>query len=142
MAARAICGAYRRDEAQDPETFAAALTVVLSDFPADIVRLAEDPRTGIVASFPMGLPNVGQILRWMQDKLAHREKLQRFAALPQPDFTSRLHRPPIHSGSLANVFVPKANEEYSRMVERSNTADPREFEHLQGGIRVPLGWLD
>lgn len=59
--AHAICGCYRRDEAQDPETFAAALAIVLADYPKQIADYAADPRTGVVTKYPMGLPNIGQI---------------------------------------------------------------------------------
>jgi hypothetical protein len=143
MHAKAICGCYRRDEAQDPETFAAGLAAVLMDYPADIVRLAADPRTGVVSAFPMGMPNVGQIRQFLEDKLSHRDKLQRLAEMPKPEFT-RLPKPSAGPGDLANVFVPVGTPMYDRFVERAKDADPREYrydEKGRAGIFVALGWF-
>ena len=83
--AKAICGCYRRDEAQDPETFAAALALVLSEFPRSIVDYAADPRTGIVTKYPMGLPNVGQIRDFCEGIQASRDRAERYRTLrPAP----------------------------------------------------------
>ena len=60
-AAQAICSCYRRDEAQNPEGYAAALGAVLGDYSRAVVDYASDPRTGVSTEYPMGLPNVGQI---------------------------------------------------------------------------------
>jgi hypothetical protein len=71
-----ICGSYRRDEAHDPDVFAAALAVVLADYTRVVVDYACDPRVGVVSRFPMGLPNVGQVkefLDWIQDRLYRNE---------------------------------------------------------------------
>lgn len=143
--AKGICGCYRRDEAQDPETFAAALAIVLMDYPADIVRVAADPRTGVITAFPMGLPNVGQIRQFLEDKLTYKLKIERLAALPRADF-KRLGRPAPGPGDWANVFVPAADRNYPRMVEKAKTADVREYRYDQAvghvGIWVSLTWLD
>jgi hypothetical protein len=114
---------------------------VLTDYPADIVNLAADPRTGVVASFPMGLPNVGQIRQFLEDKLSHREKLQRLAELPKQEF-KRFPPTPAGPGDLANVFVPETVRQYAQMVERAKTGDPREFRYATGGIMVGLSWFD
>jgi hypothetical protein len=71
QAAKAICGCYRRDEAQDPEAFANALTAVLSEYDSQVVDYVADPRTGVITEFPMGLPNVGQI-KELCDKVRHK----------------------------------------------------------------------
>jgi hypothetical protein len=124
-----------------------ALSVVLSDYPARIIDYAADPRTGISAAFPNGLPNVGQIKRFLDDKLSHFDRLQRLAALPK---TERSHaarpRPMPQPGDLANVFVPKDKPLYARFVERAQAEDtnPREFrfQHGREGIFVALTWFD
>lgn len=142
--ARGICGCYRRDEAQDPETFAAALAIVLQDYPADIVRLAGDPRTGVITAFPMGLPNVGQIREFLEDKLSHQEKLKRLGSLPKPEF-NRLPPPPSGPGDLANVFVSADSKLYQVMVGKAQTGDSREYrfeERPRPGIWVALSWFD
>lgn len=81
--AKAICGCYRRDEAQDPETFAAALALVLGDYPTSIVDFIADPRTGVITKYPMGLPNVGQIKQFCDDTLRQQERLEHYAKLPK-----------------------------------------------------------
>lgn len=141
MHAKAICGCYRRDEAQDPETFAAALAIVLQEYPLEIVRFAADPRTGVVTAFPMGLPNIGQIRQFLQDKLVQHDRLQHLASLPKVERRC-LPRPVIGPGDLANVLVTKDCPIYPRLVERAKTADAREYRHEANGIRVALGWLD
>ena len=60
-AAQAIFGCYRRDEAHNPEAYAAALGAILSDYSRQVVDYVADPRTGVSTEFPRGLPNVGQI---------------------------------------------------------------------------------
>jgi hypothetical protein len=142
--ARAIFSCYRRDEAQDPDGFVANLAVVLGDYPASIVDIAADPRTGVSTVHQMGLPNVGQIRQFLEDKLSHREKLQRLAELPKPEF-QRLPKTPAGPGDLANVFVAKDVRQYPQMVERAKTGDPREFRFVDGarpGIWVALSWFD
>jgi hypothetical protein len=79
--AKAISGSYRRDEAHDPETFAAALAIIFGDYPASIVQYAADPRTGVVSKFPMGLPNVGQIKEFCDGILARQERIAHYATL-------------------------------------------------------------
>lgn len=140
--ARAIFSCYRRDEAQDPDGFVANLALVLGDYPASIVDLAADPRTGIITAFPMGLPNVGQIRQFLEDKLSHREKLARLAALPKPEFVRGLPRPVAGPGAWANVLLRPEHPMYARFIERAKTADPREFEFTNEGIRVSLAWLE
>lgn len=97
--ARAIAGCYRRDEAHDPETFAAGLAVVLADYPAAIVEYAADPRTGVVSKFPMGLPNVGQIKEYCDGILARQERIAHYASLGPP---KRYEPPPLKPGEITH----------------------------------------
>lgn len=141
--AKQIFSCYRRDEAQDPDGFAANLALVLGDYPAEIVDLVADPRTGIITVFPNGLPQLGQIKQVLDDKLSHREKLERLAALPKPE-RREIPRPPAGPGAWANVFVPTFAPQYQHMIERaqSGNADPREYRFAEGGIFVGLSWFD
>jgi hypothetical protein len=83
--ADAICGCYRRDEAQNPETFAAALTLVLADYPKEIAEYAADPRTGIVTQYPLGLPNIGQIKEFCDGVQTRQDRIERYSKLkPMP----------------------------------------------------------
>lgn len=141
--ARQICGSYRRDEAQDPETFAAAVAVVLGDYPADIARIAADPRTGVAAAFPNGLPQVGQIKEFLDGLHKRKLYLEHLASLPKPDFNDP-PRPKAGPGDWANVLVHSDAPQYPHMVERARQpgADPREFRFVRQGIWVGARWFE
>lgn len=82
--AKAIFGCYRRDEAHDPDVFVAALTAILKDYPAFVADYVADPRTGVAAEYPNGLPNVGQI-RGLCDRVMQRsEVMNKPKAIPKP----------------------------------------------------------
>ncbi len=111
--AKAIAGCYRRDEAQDPDTFASALALVLSDFPKSIVEYVADPRTGIITSYPMGLPQVGQIKAFCEATAARQYRLEQYSE--QPKF-QRYVAPPIKrepGTSYVEMF-----EKYGRPIGR------------------------
>jgi hypothetical protein len=140
-----ICGCYRRDEAQDPETFAAALAAVLADYPASIVEYAADPRTGVIKAFPMGLPSVGQIGQFLDDTLARQDRINRYAALPK---TKLLERP--RPKAEPNLFVPDTAHRYGAMVKRADK-EPERARYgsnvcadgvNRNGIFVPLNWYE
>ena len=89
--AKAICGCYRRDEAHDPETFAAALALVLTEFPKSVVDYVADARTGVSTVYRMGLPQVGQIEEFCEQIEERQRRLQRpaepirhYVSPPQP----------------------------------------------------------
>jgi hypothetical protein len=138
----AICSCYRRDEAQNPEMFAAALAIVLGDYPTEIVNYAADPRTGVITRFPMGLPNVGQIKVYLDETQAWKDRLKHYGQLPKAEF-ARLPKPPAGPGAWANVFVPADALPYARMVELTINADHREWRYdtERQGIWVALSWL-
>lgn len=139
-----IAACYRRDEAHDPELFADALAMVLGDYPADLVRTAVDPRTGVAAKFPMGLPQVGQVKQFLDDLLGHREKLSRYAALP------KFHRvDPSPINREPNLFVPVGFHRYDEMAARAEKEPRRcrferghvcQNEIMRDGLWVPFDW--
>lgn len=53
-------GCYRKGDANDPETYCAAVTAVLAQYPPDVVRLVTDPRSGL-ASRQEFLPTVKEV---------------------------------------------------------------------------------
>jgi hypothetical protein len=55
-----LLGCYRRDDAADPETYAAAVAAVLSTYPPDIVKRVTDPRTGLPGKSKF-LPTVSEV---------------------------------------------------------------------------------
>lgn len=145
--AKAICGCYRRDEAQDPETFAAALAVVLADYPASIVEFAADPRTGVITKFPMGLPNIGQIKQFLDDAHNRQALLMHYSTLPKA--RPRAIAPP--QKAQPNLFVPDTASRYQAMLkrhEKDSAGCSWRGSHqcidgvTRNGLWVPLNWWD
>ena len=58
-----LFGCYRRGDANDPDTYVAAVAAVLSLYEPDIIREATDPRTGIQTAekFAAFMPNAGEL---------------------------------------------------------------------------------
>lgn len=142
-----ICGCYRRDEAQSPEIFAAALAIVLGDYPAEIVHYAADPRTGVISEFPMGLPSVGQIKQYLDGVQIKKDRLKHYGNLPPP--VPRLPKPPVGAGDWANVLVAPDAPQYARMVGLTKDGDSRCWRYdkikpgeTKPGIWVSFNWLD
>jgi hypothetical protein len=44
---RVLFGCYRKGDANDPETYTAAIAAILTEYPPEVIRIATDPRTGI-----------------------------------------------------------------------------------------------
>jgi len=121
--AKAICGCYRRDEAHDPETFAAALALVLSEFTVAVIEYAVDPRTGVSTEYRMGLPQVGQIHEFCE----RAEERQR--RLAEPTRPIRHYIPPpqfVRPGQVDSTMFAKLVAEgkaRSRPIGRFETVD-------------------
>jgi hypothetical protein len=45
--AKILFGCYRRGEANDPDTYVAAITAVLAEYDLDVIKYVTDPRTGL-----------------------------------------------------------------------------------------------
>src|SRR5262245_52312013 len=65
-----IFACYRKDEAHNPEMYAAAVTAVLSDFPQEVIDFVIDPRTGILGTSKF-MPSVAEIKEACEN--AHRK---------------------------------------------------------------------
>jgi hypothetical protein len=141
-AANQICGFYRRDEAHDPETFAAALAAVLGSYPASVVRFVCDPRTGVPAEFPKGLPNVGQIKEFCD----YTEQRQHTMAKPLLQKREREYVRPVAPGRRANLFIGNDCAPYAEACKYAETADPADWRHgpnndgTRHGIWVNANW--
>lgn len=61
-----LFGCYRKGEANDPETYTAAVAAVLSEYPEDTIRHVTDPRTGIPSKVNW-MPNVGEVRQACED---------------------------------------------------------------------------
>lgn len=125
-----LFGCYRRGDANDPDTYVAAIAAVLSVYDADLIREATDPRTGICTTekYMSFMPNAGELKVYCDGVAARRDRIRRLGELPAPDFSrARLAAPARAPGDLATVFVPKENPRYAALVEWSKTADERLF---------------
>lgn len=58
--AKILFGCYRRGDANDPETYTAAITAILAEYPEEVIQHVTDPRTGI-ARRTNWLPTVAEI---------------------------------------------------------------------------------
>ena len=81
MKANVLFGCYRKDEAHDPDIYAAAVSSVLSDYPKNIIDTASDPRTGI-ASTQKFLPSVAEVKEFCDALGERKERLKRYSELP------------------------------------------------------------
>lgn len=129
-----LFGCYRRGDANDPETYVAAISAVLAMYDADLIREVTDPRTGIQTTerFETFMPNAGELKRYCEGEAARRERLQRLGSLPAPDFSrARLAPPEPQPGDKATIFVPASNPRYAELLKWSETADKRLFKFEQ-----------
>jgi hypothetical protein len=73
QATRTLLGQYRKDDAADPEVFAASCTALFSDYPKDVVAYATDPRTGLVTVHAW-LPNIAEVRKFCEDLMQPRRQ--------------------------------------------------------------------
>ncbi len=98
-AAGILFGCYRRSDAADPDTYAAAVAAVLADYSPAIVKRVTDPRTGLPGRSKF-LPTVSEIkeacddlqrLEWnavkrqrdLENQLSERRRAAEVAARPR-----------------------------------------------------------
>ena len=134
-----LFGCYRRGDANDPETYVAAVAAVLSLYGSDIIREATDPRTGIQTSekFAAFMPNAGELKIYCEAIAARKERMRQLAAIPKPvPADRRLEAPAQPQGSWANVFVPEGHARYQRMVDATEKLDRKfwKFGHSSEGV--------
>lgn len=71
-------GCYRKGDANDPETYTAAITAILAEYSPEVVQFVTDPRTGIARRIGF-LPTVKEVsdeCDRARDMIANREYLQ------------------------------------------------------------------
>lgn len=78
--ARILFGCYRRDDANDPEIYAAAVGAVLGTYPRHIVELATDPRTGIALKSKF-LPTLSEVNEFCEAELVREDRFKRYEGL-------------------------------------------------------------
>ena len=140
-------GCYRRSEAADPDTYTGAIALVLAHYPMEVVEVVTDPYAGLpgrkTESGWSGLPDVADVREACDNEVARRTRMAKYTALPRsrPYILSPISTKP---GAFATVFVASTASSYARFVERSKTADPREwrYDEAQQGIWVVWSWLE
>jgi hypothetical protein len=123
-----LFGCYRRGDANDPDTYVAAVSAVLSRYEPDLIREVTDPNMGIQTTekYMSFMPNAGELKVYCEGVSARRERLQKLAETPKVDFTRGwLPPPPPAPGDQATIFVPASNPRYHTLLKWSKTADPR-----------------
>lgn len=120
--AKLLLGSYRRNEANDPDAYIQAITLVLSEYTRAVVEYATDPRTGIqiqgrFRNFP---PNAGEVKEFCEDEV------KRIARMAQPvrkfqrvEYVPRPRTP----GCRANFFVKPHMPEYPDVLARTKLPD-------------------
>jgi hypothetical protein len=58
--ARTLFGCYRKGDANDPETYTAAITAILAEYSPEVIQRVTDPRTGI-ARTNKWMPNPAEV---------------------------------------------------------------------------------
>lgn len=58
--ARLLFGCYRKGDANDPETYTAAITAILADYDDEVIVHVTDPRTGIARTNKF-MPNPAEV---------------------------------------------------------------------------------
>ena len=135
-----LFGCYRRGDANDPETYSAAIIAVLTRFPQHVVEYVTDPRTGL-PSAAQWLPSVAEVKQACIKRQAYLARLVDFdrrfgnrpSVAPLPAFDKS--RP----GCRANVFVHADAPQYTRSLEALKSADPADWKLDDGGR--PGVWL-
>jgi hypothetical protein len=130
-----LFGSYRRGDANDPDAYVAAIAAVLSSYPAEIIREATDPRTGIAATqkFAAFMPNAGELKLFLDDLAAFRERLAKARDLPPVvPFAARLAPPERPAGRQATTFIGSTLARYAEAVEWARGADERFWRMGQG----------
>jgi hypothetical protein len=121
-----LFGCYRRGDANDPDTYVAAIAAVLSRYDADLIREVTDPNTGISTSekFMTFMPNAGELKVYCDGVAARRERIKHLGSLPAPTRARAALPPPEpRPGDKANVFVPANHHRYAdiaAMAQREN----------------------
>lgn len=138
-------GCYRRGDANDPDTYCAAVAATLSRFPQAVVEYVTDPRTGIPGSIAW-LPSVAEVKSACMSRQSYVDKIADYDAR----FTGRKPLPALppntrSPGRRANVFVHAAAPQYKRACDLAKDADPADWKHdPQGraGIWIALNLLE
>lgn len=134
--AEVLFGSYRRGDANDPDRYVTSIAAVLTLYDFELIRDVTDPRTGIQTTekFCSFMPNAGELKVYCDAIAAQRDRIQKLAELPRPNFDRQaLPPPPPAPGDKATVFVHAGNPHCAALIEwaKRPDTDPRLFRFEQ-----------
>jgi hypothetical protein len=135
--ARLMFGCYRKGDANDADTYVAAVSAVLTGYSPSVIHRVTDPRSGLPRRYSF-MPTVKEVVDECEAEEKRLDAIKRLGARhPMP----RLAGPQFHR---ANVFVPITAPQYNDMVEKSKTGDPNEWrmDDKRPGIWVVFDWIN
>lgn len=71
-------GCYRKGDANDPDTYTAAVAAILAEYPVEVIKAVTDPRTGLPRKVSW-LPTVKEVSDACEDEKRHRAALNNLA---------------------------------------------------------------
>lgn len=142
-------GCYRRDEAADPDTFVAAVTMVLSRYPAAVVDAVTDPFAGLPSRKTergySGLPDIADVKEGCENESA---RLVRMAAYAKLTVQKRLPAPP--RPPQATIFTAKGFPHFDKLFKRHEAGEQPSYCETRicvdkverFGVWTPFSWLE
>jgi len=137
--AKLLIGCYRRNDANDPDTYIQAITMVLTEYPRAVVEYVTDPRGGIQSqeqfrSFP---PNSGEVKAACEAEMRRIILMQQPLPLPRPRAEEYVPKPKF-PGCFANIRIIPTHPKYAAILEwtKSPAADPYCWKIENGSLFV------
>lgn len=132
--ARTLFGCYRKGEANDPETYVAAISAVLAEYAPDIVQQVTDPRRGLPSRVSF-LPTVKEVKDACEaiasaraEAKRRKQELDRQMAerrLDEAMTTARGRQPMRHTISYGEFLQRGGERPIGRFEPRPETQDAR-----------------
>lgn len=144
MAARRLFGSFRKGEANDPETYVAAVLTILMDYPDEIVNEVCHPSRGLPATCDF-LPTMKELKTACEAQATRVARLATYAALPAP--ARRLPAPP--RPPEPTIFTAQGYPRYDALKRRYEAGEgPARFDNhvcvdnvTRYGIWTPYSWI-
>lgn len=143
-------GCFRRDEAADPDTFVAAVTMILCHYAPAVVEAVTDPFSGLPVRKNergySGLPDVADVKEACEAEASRLARLETYRKLGTTQ--RRLPAPP--RAPVPTIFTPQGFPHYDKLVRRYEAGEgPCHFENrecvdkvVRYGIWTPFSWID
>lgn len=123
--ARLMFGCYRRSDAADPDTYCAAVAMVLTRYPAAVVEVVTHPFEGLPGRVKdngySGMPDVGEVKQACEAEAAKQARWQALQRV-RPVQRLALPKPPPDPRAKANHFIPRGFVGYDEAVAQHEAA--------------------